>query len=219
MRSITWAHGLLIVATLLDTSFAQQSARPAAKVLPAPPKPKLTEKQKQGLRLLDAAQAEAAGLHADMRAFIEWQASMGYLKYDPKKSNELLDSAFTSTAELTSTKTGNCWTGKDEPCRVKHWLQDEILDEMVKRSPSRGKDLALKVDPEMRPVLDYRLLRSYLQEKDLTRAKEVLDRMAGEDGYAYREAAELMEAIPHTRQSERIAVFAQGSAIFANSIP
>ena len=214
MRTLTWAHGLLIVAALLGVSFAQTTAKPTAKAALGPPKPKLTEKQKQGLHLLEAAQAEAAALQPDMRAFIEYQASMGYLKYDPKKSDALLDSAFTSTTELTSTKTGNCWTGKDEPCRVKHWLQDEILDEMVKRSPSRGKDLALKVDPEMRSVLDYRLLRTYLDGKDLTRAKEVLDRMAGEDGYAYHEAAELMEAIPHTRQSERIAVFAQALGNF-----
>src|SRR5438874_2036293 len=125
MRTTARAHGLLVVAALLATSFAQTPAKPQVKAPPPPAKPKLTEKQKRGLRLLEAAQIEAAALEPDMRAFIEWQASMGYLKYDPKKSDALLESAFTSTTELTSTKTGNCWTGKDEPCRVKHWLQEE----------------------------------------------------------------------------------------------
>ncbi len=214
MRMTARAHGLLMVAALLATSFAQQNSPTKAltKTPPAPAKPKLTEKQKQGLRMLDAAQTEAAALQPDMRAYIEWQAALGYQKYDPKKSDELLESAFNSTTALTSTKTGNCWTGKDEPCRVKHWLQSEILDEIAKRSPDKGKDLTLKLDPEMKQAVEYRLLRSYVEKKDVGAAKELLDSMAGEDGYPYREASEVMEAIPQARRPESIAIFSQALA-------
>ncbi len=61
----------------------------------------VTEKQKRGLHMLDEAQVEAAALQPDMRAYIEWQASMGYQKFDLKKSNALLESAFTATGELS----------------------------------------------------------------------------------------------------------------------
>ena len=42
---------------------------------------------------------EGAALQPDMRAYIEWQASMGYQKFDLKKSNALLESAFTATGD------------------------------------------------------------------------------------------------------------------------
>ena len=218
MRSAHWAHGLWIVATLAATSFSQQAAnsvaKSAAKVSAAPAKPKLTEKQKQGLRMLDAAQTEAAALQPDMRAFIEWQVSMGYLKYDPKKSDELLERAFTSTSELTSTATGNCWTGHDEPCRVKHWLQSEIIDEMVKRSPNKGEDLASRLEPEMREAVNYRLLETYLEKNDLAKAKEVLDRFAAEGAYPFSKAATLMEKIPESHRDEKWAIFSQALASY-----
>ena len=110
--------------------------------------------------MLDEAQVEAADLQPDMRAYIEWQASMGYQKFDLKKSNALLESAFTATGELSSTGTGNipsahiwtphCWT--DETCRVKHWLEDKILEEMEKRSPDRA------VSPSMRRSSSWRMI-------------------------------------------------------------
>src|SRR6185503_20228942 len=37
--------------------------------------PKLTPEQERGLRLLKAAEAEAAGLQPDMHAFVLWRAS------------------------------------------------------------------------------------------------------------------------------------------------
>lgn len=214
MRSIIWAHGLLIVAALFATSFAQSAAKPSGKAPPAPAKPKLTEKQKQGLRLLDAAETEATALQPDMRAFIEWQVSRGYQKYDSQKSDDLLERAFNSTTAITTTKTGNCFTGKDEACRVKNWLQYEILEEMVKRSFTQVQDLLPKLDPEGRRIVNGQLLDTYLKKRQLDQAKDLLDRWAGEDHYPYARAADLFEAIPESRRSERLALFSQALANF-----
>src|SRR6266481_2515856 len=139
MRMLRMAF--LIGMQLMTLALAQQSTNTPPKHPPnethtphTPNKPVLTEKQKRGLRMLGEVQIEAAALQPDMRAYIEWQASMGYQKFDLKKSNALLESAFTATGELSSTGTpvsfsalswGNCWT--DETCRVKHWLEDKIL--------------------------------------------------------------------------------------------
>ena len=212
MRTTARAHGLLTVGALLAVSFAQTPAKPTAKVPPAPVKPKLTEKQKQGLRMLDSAQTEAAALQPDMRAFIEWQVSMGYQKYEPKKSDELLESAFNSVAVLPSAHDGFCWNGKNEACRVKFWLQDEILEEMIKRSPNHVADLVPKLDSEAQAMISSRLLDVYLEKKQLDKAKEILDGAATLDGYPFQKAASLMEAIPESRQSERLAIFTQALA-------
>jgi hypothetical protein len=212
MRTTARAHGLLMVAALLAASYAQTPVKAPVKTPQPPAKPKLTEKQKQGLRMLDAAQTEAAALQPDMRAFIEWQVSMGYLKFDSKKSDELLESAFNSAATLSGDHDGFCWNGKNESCRVKSWLEEEILEEIIKRSPNRAAELVPKLDPEAQSMVNGRLLDIYLEKKQLDRAKEILDGASAQDGYPFQKAASLMEAIPESRQSERLAIFTQAFA-------
>jgi hypothetical protein len=211
---------LLIVMQLITLALAQKSTNASPNRLAQEThskKPVLTEKQKRGLRMLGEVQIEAAALQPDMRAYIEWQASMGYQKFDLKKSNALLESAFTATDELSSTRRwtrlairGNCWT--DETCRVKHWLEDKILEEMEKRSPDRALELSSGLEPGFQTAVETRLLGYYLQQKHLGKAKEMLDRMAGDDGYPYAAAADLMQAIPKSRAAERTAIFSQALA-------
>lgn len=206
---------LLIVMQLITLALAQQSANASPNRLAheaRSKKPVRTEKQKRGLHMLDEAQIEAATLQPDMRAYIEWQASMGYQKFDLKKSNALLESAFTATGELSSTGTGNCWTQHDDACRVKHWLEDKILEEMEKRSPDRALELSSGLEPRFQTAVETRLLGYYVQRKNLVKAKEMLDRMAGDDGYPYGAAADLMQAIPKSRAAERTAIFSQALA-------
>src|SRR5215813_1157136 len=203
---------LLIVMQLVTLALAQKSTNASPNRLAQEThskKPVLTEKQKRGLHMLDEAQVEAAALQPDMRAYIEWQASMGYQKFDLKKSNALLENAFTATGELSSTGTGTCWTQHDEACRVKHWLEDKILEAMEKRSPDRALELSSGLEPGFQTAVETRLLGYYLQQKNLGKAKEMLDRMAADDGYPYAAAADLMQAIPKSRAAERTAVFSQ----------
>src|SRR5262249_18943337 len=110
---------------------------------------------------------------------------------------------------LSSTGTGTCWTQHDEACRVKHWLEDKILEAMEKRSPDRALELSSGLEPGFQTAVETRLLGYYLQQKNLGKAKEMLDRMAADDGYPYAAAADLMQAIPKSRAAERTAVFSQ----------
>src|SRR5437899_2596575 len=91
-------------------------------------KPKLTPPQKLGLRLLNSAQFEAAGLQPDMRAFVLWQASHGYTKIDPAKADALLKDAFRVTLSVESSQAESRNCSEVEFCRVKYWLQKQILD-------------------------------------------------------------------------------------------
>src|SRR5204863_8614099 len=56
--------------------------------------PKLTPAQERALRLLTAAEGEAAGLTPDMRAFVLWRASYAYVPVDPKKAENLAKQSF-----------------------------------------------------------------------------------------------------------------------------
>ena len=62
--------------------------------------PKLTKQQQRGLRLLQSAQAEAAALQPDMRAYVLMQVADGYQKVDPSKADALLKEAFTASLSI-----------------------------------------------------------------------------------------------------------------------
>ena len=85
--------GLLIVLELITLALAQKSTNTSPNRLAQEThskKPVLTEKQKLGLHMLAEAQVEAAALQPDLRAYIEWQVSMGYQKYDLKVISSVL---------------------------------------------------------------------------------------------------------------------------------
>jgi hypothetical protein len=58
---------------------------------------------------------------------------------------------------------------------VKHWLEDKILEEMEKRSPDRALELSSGLEPGFQTAVETRLLGYYLQQKNLGKAKEMLD--------------------------------------------
>ena len=214
---------LMMTVPLCLNSVAQEKAAlqpnpPVAKppfinTPPAPPKPKLTDKQKLGLRLLGSALTEAMALQPDMRAYVEWQVARGYEKYDAPKADELLQEAFNSTTAITTAHSGDC-IGRDEPCRVRNFMQLEIMRDMIQRSPDKIADILLKVDSTTKRRVDEELIDTYIKDKELDRAKELLDGFAGEDSYPYYEASSLMDALPNSRRQERVTVFVQALTNF-----
>src|SRR5258708_20203008 len=101
-----WLMGAAVV--LIASWGAAQGAPPAksgapgtagqAKRTVAPAK--LTAQQEQGLRLLKAAAAEAAGLEADMRAFVLWRASYAYVPLDSTKAERGAKDSFVAPAAI-----------------------------------------------------------------------------------------------------------------------
>jgi hypothetical protein len=171
-----------------------------------------TQKQKQGLRLLDSAVRGTFSLQPEMRAYVQWHASRGYEKYNPKKARALLESAFSAGTEISVTGARlkerlDCYD--NEPCRVKEFLQTGILSSMLTLAPEKAWELLPQTDAVTRRELTETLLSHYIRKKQLDQAKELLLRAFGEGGYPYYEAGSLMEAFPASLYNDRISIFSQ----------
>ena len=222
MKSLPISAMVLVIFSVVCFSQESGSHPQAAASKPAssttskvPAKPKLTDKQKQGLRMLDSALTEASALQPDMRAFIQWQIARGYEKYNQKKADELLQNAFSSTISISDKPPSISCVG-DDPCRVKMMLRRELVREMVKHSPEKVNDLLLQVDARAKAEIQEELLDTYIEKKQLETAKEILDSMADSDSYPYLQSASLMDALPNSRREERIAIFSQALANYEN---
>ena len=80
----------LWVYVWLRPAYAQTSTAPPERTQKKAAELKRTPQQERGLRLLESAQAEAAALQPDMRAFVLRQVASGYEKVDASKVDALL---------------------------------------------------------------------------------------------------------------------------------
>lgn len=201
--------GLLMAQT---PSPRTSSTKPKAQVSTKVSKPNLTAQQKLGLRQLEIAQAEASGLEPDMRAFVLWQASRGYAKPYPAKAISLLKEAFTVTHDINSKEAGLDECSESELCGPRHWLQEQILQDLIWRSKQVGSlDQFLEsAEPELRQRLSPVLFDRYLDQRDFDRASDLLHQMADDRGsFPYGEASRLIEALPPERAGDCLAIFSQ----------
>jgi hypothetical protein len=185
------------------------------------PTPKVTPKQLQGLRLLEVAQAEAAGLPPDMRAFVLWQVSNAYQNSNPAKADTLLKDAFRATESIDPSAfiADGCW---EQVCRIQKWLQESILLDMLSNSHGVGQfgqveRLAIRADPNARAAVISRLIYIYAEKKAFDRARQLLDQVADGEGYPYEAAVELMLRLSEQQAADRQAIFAQESATFGST--
>ena len=184
-----------------------------------PLRPKLTAQQRQGLRLLKSAEAEAAGLQPPMRTYVLWQASHGFRRLEPARADALLQRAFAASREIEDeAQSDDC---RMEPvCHVQAWMQRAILQEMLssdgdKPNPEQVEKLLPQANPEVKKQMLEQLAREYVRNRNFDRARQFIGQM-DEDRYSYALAGELMAAIPASRHEERLAVFAQAFANFQN---
>jgi hypothetical protein len=174
-------------------------------------RPKLTPQQEHGLLLLKVAQAEATGLQPDMRAFVLWQVSHGYVRIDSVKVDSLLKDAFLTTLSIEDGRAGSKDCSEAEFCGVKDWLQKHILREMIERSRSGGaiQSLLASAEPRVREMLGEDLFQHYIDEKEFDRARQLLNQFAEQNYFPYDHATELMMALPRERAADRVAIFFQ----------
>ena len=92
---------------------------------------KRTPEQERGLRLLNSAEAEAAGLQPDMRAFVLWRASYAYVSVDPKKGERLTKDAFTATETIEEPADPNQCGNVGSAGDIKSWIQERVLSDMI----------------------------------------------------------------------------------------
>jgi hypothetical protein len=199
------------VAVLLSVpSWPQTKPSPESKSTAKLSKPKLTPDQQHGLRLLKASEGEAAGLEPEMRAFVLWQMSSGYVKEDPAKTHALLRKAFDATHNIEESAGArqNCRSFSD-PCHVKVWLQEQILYQILKTSPDGVRNLLPHAQRDARDDVTKSLIAYYAEHKNFNAAKEILDQFSADKDYPYFAAEELMLVLPAELSADRLAIFSQ----------
>jgi len=176
----------------------------------------ITAQQQNGLRLLKSAQAEAAGLQPEMRAFVLWQASHGCRKVNAEQADSLLQDALRVT--LSFDKSGDrCTHGEVELCGVSYWLQTRVLQDVILQSAqvSDIQSLLARVESEVRQRVDPYLFDRYVRQKRIDDAFYLLQKMANDSGYfSYRRATELIKAAPPELSSSRLQVFSEAMGAY-----
>ena len=174
----------------------------------------LTTQQRHGLRLLKAAEAQAAGLSPDMRAFVLWKAGVAFEKLNQQQATASYKRAFAVTREIEDraeqTEDEPC---PDEVCHVKRWIQHGLLFRMAKLSPETAEQLLGQAEPAIRSSISATLVQEYARKKETEHAKALLTQLAEEDWYPYFAAAELMSALP-ADSPDRLFVFTQALNYF-----
>lgn len=190
--------------SLLLTNLYTAAQQPAKKSPPAPvvhqPKPE-DERTKRGKALLNSAEAEAAALEGEMRAYAFLQAARAYAAFDSAKARELLDQAYTASQ-----------VNHDESASKTRLVQ-QILVTMAQAMPEKAEALLPYAPAEIRAEVLNALLRQYLKKRDFERANEMVLQLSREGEFPYRAAAQLMAALPKENSSDRQAIF--GAALTA----
>ncbi len=174
------------------------------------PKAKLTPEQERGLRLLKAAEAEAAGLAPDVHAFVLWRASYAYTKVDPKKAEKVAADAFTATQALED-------PANDDRCGpigsvgdIKSWIQQRILSAMVdKRKITETGELLAQTTEPVRNGITTQLVNYYVKEKDFAHSEALLSQLADSKDYPFSAAADLVLAMGPELSANRMTIFNQ----------
>lgn len=224
--SILWIFPVLILLSL--SLVAQQKT--ASGVAPGPvpkvtsknkPKPTLTPEQGKGLKLLEAAEVESAGMSPAVRAYVLLSASRGYARLNPNKLDSILEQAFLTTRSIENPT-------PDDPthclrmslaCDIKGWLQGLVLDRIRARAADKVEALLPSAEPEVRKRITQQLIGDYAAKKNFDRAKELLDQFTDGPEYPYKAAFHLMRDLPEERAGERMVIFAQALRSFHDYPP
>jgi hypothetical protein len=196
---------LLSISALAPLSVsAQQAPGKRSTSKPERKNTKLTVRQKHGLRMLEAAEAESAALEPEMRAFVLWQVALGYQKLDRARYLQLLQSAFQVASAIEPSQSCD---KRDYRCDAQGWLQDQIGRQIVASNPAAGEEILSQADREARAGLTADLISQYTNPKDFDRALELL-RRSYDEGYFFLGGANgLIRALPANRSADRLEVF------------
>lgn len=185
--------------------------REPAKKSSAAKGPKPEPNQERGVRLLHAAELEAAGLESDMRAYVLWRASYGYATMDPKVSSKLARDAFTASESIADPGgSSTCGGPLGSDSDIKGWIQERVLLEMIHKDNVSDVQARLRyAETAVRDRITGELVRYYIDQKQLARAQDQLSRLADADQYPFNAAADLLLASGPEQSGDRMAIFHQ----------
>ena len=223
LRAPSWPSwlGILLAAffpwpTLLWSQTSPEHATPAKKSEQAEAaKPKLTPEQERGLRMLKSAEAEAAGLQADMRAFVLWRASYAYAKVDPKKAERIALDAFTATQAIEDAASDDHCAAAGTVGDIKGWIQQSILSDMVtKEEIAEVEQLLPQATDPVRNQITSKLVTYHVKQKNFTKAEALLTQVADSKDYPFGVAADLILAMGPDQSADRMMIFNQAIGNF-----
>lgn len=183
---------------------------------------KLTDRQRQGIKLLKVARADAAALEPAMRAVVLEQIAVGYDKVNPTRAQAIRYNAFLVSLGIEE----GTWSRQEclpwEVCQTKWLLQAEILSAMVSRSAVEVERLLPRAEPQAQLQVTNWLISKYTEKKNFDRAEELITQLSAEGGFPYPAAIQLLQSLPGERSSDRLTLFLQALdnfRTFGNSLP
>ncbi len=204
---------LILLLAIIATLAPQQKPAPAR---PAPQKravkaPCPTQAEAdtcaRGRQLLQAAEAEAAGLaELGMRGYVLLQVARAYAGLERAKALDLLDQAFTAAASLP----------EDSESRPR--LQEQVLNAIANVNPAHVDELISQVPADVRQKTLKTLVAYYQEHNQVNRAIAIINRLGAEGSFPYGAAGRLMEGLPSDSPS-RLQLFTAAVTSFQNQKP
>src|SRR5215469_578784 len=217
MRSILVVL-LSCIGAFPPQSSCQASAKQAGQSTAQSVASKLTPQQERGLRLLKAAESEAAGLAPDMGAFVLWRASYAYAKVDSRKSESVANDAFTTSLaiENSSDNSSDAQCGSEgSEGDIKSWVQEHVLSAMVQKEQiAKTEELLPQATASVRRQITTKLVKYYLGKNDIARAESFLLELTDSEDYPFDAAADLLLKTRAEQSADRMTVFNQALTNF-----
>ncbi len=170
---------------------------------------RLRARQRQAIDLLKSAQVEASALDPVMRTLILWEIAKGYERFDLRGADALRKEAFSAALSIENGRTFNpeeCFAS--DACKAKQWLQREILQSILSRSPALVEELLPNVEANAQRAIMDSLITEYINRRSFAHAEELLARLVTEQGFPYHAASQLMLALPKEDTGSKLTIFA-----------
>lgn len=221
-RANFWVVAPTLLVSLLSIACRAQRARSAKPAQPSQSAKqphqelKLTPEQQRGLRLLKTAEADAAGLEPDMRAFVLWRASYAYVPIDPKKAESLAKDSFTASEAIEDPSDKDQCGPIGSAGDIKSWIQKRVLSDLTqKEKAGDAEQLLPNTAAPVRDDITRALVKHYVKKNDTSRALLLLSQDADSEQYPFDAAADLILAMGPEQSADRMTVFNQALNNFA----
>ena len=158
---------------------------------------------------MKAAEGESAGLQPDMRAFALWRASYSYAPVDEKRAGQLAEEAFNASHVIEHQDDDRCGA-LGSSGDIQSWIQEHVLDELIRKD--RIADVERLLSSASEPVRSHiaaHLVQHYVENKEFSRALDILSQFADAADYPFSATADLLLALGPERSADRMTLFNQ----------
>ena len=179
-----------------------------------------------GIELLKRAEAEAAALQGQMRAWVLWQIGIAYETRDRGKSLDLFEVALDTARAIREDSSAKnpasnamAWVSARPVLSPGIRLQADIARSIVLLQPERTNQIVQQIDPAARSTVLRSVLASQEKEKQFDKALETLNRIVAQDEMPYDYAMRLMDSLKAKQSAELIQIFFAALRSYSDHAP